>query len=203
MAEFTAAVENYDRFMGRYATGLAPKFADAAGVRAGMRVLDVGCGPGALAVELTGRVGENNIAAIDAMEAAFEAQYASVPTAIRDRSIAYGRAVGAGRAVPGGRRDGPPREDPLRCPRVLLVPPPVRRGGWHRAVGGQPWARIIANRSRPSCQRPASSSPLNSNPYVTVSGRTAPVAMLLTMLWAPLTSPRATRPLTSALSVIG
>src|ERR671927_531410 len=65
MAEFTAAVENYDRFMGRYATGLAPKFADAAGVRAGMRVLDVGCGPGALAVELAGRVGEDNLAAID------------------------------------------------------------------------------------------------------------------------------------------
>src|SRR6187397_3110442 len=65
MAEFTAAVENYDRFMGRYATGLAPKFADAAGVRAGMRVLDVGCGPGALAVELAGRIGEDNVAAID------------------------------------------------------------------------------------------------------------------------------------------
>ena len=65
MVEFTAAVENYDRFMGRYATGLAPKFADAAGVRAGMRVLDVGCGPGALAVELAGRVGEDNVAAID------------------------------------------------------------------------------------------------------------------------------------------
>src|SRR5262245_59273908 len=43
MVEFTAAVENYDRFMGRYATGLAPKCADAAGVRAGM-VLDLGCG---------------------------------------------------------------------------------------------------------------------------------------------------------------
>jgi len=65
MAEFTAAVENYERFMGRYATGLAPKFADAAGVRAGMRVLDVGCGPGALAIELAGRVGEDNVAAID------------------------------------------------------------------------------------------------------------------------------------------
>jgi tRNA A58 N-methylase Trm61 len=65
MVEFTAAVENYDRFMGRYATGLAPKFADAVGVRAGMRVLDVGCGPGALAVELARRVGEDNVAAID------------------------------------------------------------------------------------------------------------------------------------------
>jgi SAM-dependent methyltransferase len=65
VAEFTAAVESYDRFMGRYATGLAPKFADAAGVRAGMRVLDVGCGPGALAVELAERLGEKNVAAID------------------------------------------------------------------------------------------------------------------------------------------
>ena len=65
MAEFTAAVENYDRFMGRYASGLAPKLADAAGVRPGMRVLDVGCGSGALAVELAGRVGEDSVAAID------------------------------------------------------------------------------------------------------------------------------------------
>src|SRR5437762_1332184 len=65
MAEFTVAVENYDRFMGRYATRLAPKFADAAGVRANMRVLDVGCGPGALTIELAGRVGEHNVAAID------------------------------------------------------------------------------------------------------------------------------------------
>ena len=30
-----------------------------------MRVLDVGCGPGALSVELAGRVGEHNVAAID------------------------------------------------------------------------------------------------------------------------------------------
>ena len=65
MAQFTGAVENYDRFMGGYAAGLAPKLADAAGVRAGMSVLDVGCGPGALAVELAGRVGEDNVAAID------------------------------------------------------------------------------------------------------------------------------------------
>jgi SAM-dependent methyltransferase len=65
LVEFTFEVENYERFMGRYATGLAPKLADAAGVRAGMRVLDVGCGPGALAVELAGRVGEGNVAAID------------------------------------------------------------------------------------------------------------------------------------------
>jgi len=65
MVEFTGEVENYDRFMGRYAVGLAPKLADAAGLHAGMRVVDVGCGPGALAVEVAGRVGEDHVAAID------------------------------------------------------------------------------------------------------------------------------------------
>jgi SAM-dependent methyltransferase len=85
MAEFTAAVENYDRFMGRYAIGLAPKLAVAAGVRAGMRVLDVGCGPGALAVELAGRVGEDNVAAIDPTPQFVAACRARVPGAdVRD-----------------------------------------------------------------------------------------------------------------------
>jgi ubiquinone/menaquinone biosynthesis C-methylase UbiE len=66
MDEFAAAeAENYDRFMGRYAAGLAPKLADAVGVAAGMHVLDVGCGPGALTAELARRAGEQNVAGID------------------------------------------------------------------------------------------------------------------------------------------
>ena len=46
--EFAAAADKYDRFMGRYTRSLAPALADAAGVTGGMRVLDVGCGPGIL-----------------------------------------------------------------------------------------------------------------------------------------------------------
>src|SRR5829696_4131989 len=63
--EFSAAAEKYDRFMGRYTRSLAPAFAEAAGVAAGMRVLDVGCGPGGLTSELVRRVGADDVAAID------------------------------------------------------------------------------------------------------------------------------------------
>jgi len=63
--QFSSTAESYDRFMGRYTTTLAPALADAAGVARGMRVLDVGCGPGGLTRELARRVGGENVAAID------------------------------------------------------------------------------------------------------------------------------------------
>jgi len=62
---FTAAADKYDRFMGRYTRTLAPALVEAAGVQDGMRVLDVGCGPGGLTDALAGRVGEGHVAAID------------------------------------------------------------------------------------------------------------------------------------------
>jgi ubiquinone/menaquinone biosynthesis C-methylase UbiE len=63
--QFTAPAEHYDRFMGRYVPTLAVALADAAGVTAGMRALDVGCGPGGLTHELAARLGEDHVAAID------------------------------------------------------------------------------------------------------------------------------------------
>ena len=65
---FTVAAEAYDRFMGRYSVPLAPQLADFAGVAAGQRVLDVGCGPGALTTELVGRLGPDSVAAVDPSE---------------------------------------------------------------------------------------------------------------------------------------
>src|SRR4051794_1817885 len=63
--EFSAGADKYDRWMGRYSASMAPAFAEAAGIGDGMRVVDVGCGPGALTQELARRVGAERVAAID------------------------------------------------------------------------------------------------------------------------------------------
>ena len=65
---FAVAADSYDKFMGRYSTLLAPQLADLAGVGSGQRVIDVGCGPGALTTELVERVGASNVAAVDPSE---------------------------------------------------------------------------------------------------------------------------------------
>jgi SAM-dependent methyltransferase len=62
---FAPSAESYDRMMGRYLPTLAPAFADAAGVQPGMRMLDVGSGPGGLTAELVRRGGAGRVAAVD------------------------------------------------------------------------------------------------------------------------------------------
>jgi ubiquinone/menaquinone biosynthesis C-methylase UbiE len=65
---FNVAASAYDAFMGRYSARLVGQMSDLAGVAAGQRVLDVGCGPGALTAELVRRVGAENVAAVDPSE---------------------------------------------------------------------------------------------------------------------------------------
>jgi SAM-dependent methyltransferase len=65
---FLVGADLYDRFMGRYSVPLAPLLADFGSVGAGRRVLDVGCGPGALTAELVERLGAENVAAVDPSE---------------------------------------------------------------------------------------------------------------------------------------
>jgi SAM-dependent methyltransferase len=65
---FAVPADAYDRFMGRYSVPLASEFADFAVVTAGQRVLDVGCGPGALTTELVSRLGVDLVAAVDPSE---------------------------------------------------------------------------------------------------------------------------------------
>lgn len=74
---FAVTADAYDRFMGRYSVPLAPVFADFAGVAPRQRVLDVGCGPGALTAELVKRLGPGAVVAVDPS--------ASFADAVRDR----------------------------------------------------------------------------------------------------------------------
>jgi len=62
---FDVSAGAYLRFMGRYSEPLAAQFADLAGVHPGQRLLDVGCGPGALTAELVGRAGADAVSAVE------------------------------------------------------------------------------------------------------------------------------------------
>ena len=80
-SNFFSNADAYENFMGRYSRVLAPEFARAAGVDAGQRVLDVGCGPGALTAVLAGNVGADHVAAVDPTEPFVEQCRVNVPGA--------------------------------------------------------------------------------------------------------------------------
>ena len=75
------AGEAYDAFMGRWSRLLSRELGDFAEVHAGQRVLDVGCGTGALTTELVARLGPEGVAAVDPSEpfvATMRARFPSV-----------------------------------------------------------------------------------------------------------------------------
>jgi SAM-dependent methyltransferase len=62
---FDVAAESYGRFMGRWSEPLARELVGLLDLLPGGRVLDVGCGPGALTAVLVDRVGAEAVSAID------------------------------------------------------------------------------------------------------------------------------------------
>ena len=89
---FDVGASSYARFMGRFSEPLAVQFTEMAGVRAGQRVLDVGCGPGALTAELVRRLGGRAVSAIDPS--------ASFVAAIRDLFPEVGVQRGVAERLP-------------------------------------------------------------------------------------------------------
>jgi len=76
---FRASAEAYDRLVGRYSPQLASALIEFAGVERGMRALDVGCGPGALAAALVERLGSEKVAGAEPSEPFAEACRARLP----------------------------------------------------------------------------------------------------------------------------
>ena len=76
---FAVGADAYEAFMGRYSRGLSAPFADFAGIVAGQRALDVGCGPGILTEELIARLGADAVAAVDPSPSFVEAARARLP----------------------------------------------------------------------------------------------------------------------------
>ena len=89
---FAVAAQAYDEFMGRFSGPLARPFADLLGLQAGQRVLDVGCGPGALTTELVGRVGAAQVSAIDPVTGFAEA--------VRERCPGVDVRIGSAEELP-------------------------------------------------------------------------------------------------------
>jgi SAM-dependent methyltransferase len=78
---FQASADIYDRFIGRYGAALGDAVLETASVGPGMRVLDVGCGSGALTARAASAVGAANVAAVDPSEPFVEGCRARVPGA--------------------------------------------------------------------------------------------------------------------------
>ena len=93
---FAVPAEAYDRFMGRYSSRLAPGFARFAGVESGQRVLDVGCGPGALTTELVRLLGAAAVSAVDPSEPFVEAARERNPEVHVERASAEKLPFGDG-----------------------------------------------------------------------------------------------------------
>ncbi len=65
---FNVAADAYTRFMGRWSEPLAAEFVTLLDIQPGQRVLDVGCGPGALTARLVDRLGAAAVSACDPSE---------------------------------------------------------------------------------------------------------------------------------------
>src|SRR5205823_8860793 len=78
---FAVPAEVYDRHVGRYVPQLSQELVAVAGIQPGLRVLDVGCGPGGLTATLAELVRAANVAAVDPSEPFVEQCRERVPGA--------------------------------------------------------------------------------------------------------------------------
>jgi SAM-dependent methyltransferase len=94
---FFASSDSYERFMGRFSRPLAALVVEFARVEPGQRIVDVGCGTGALTDDLVARLGADNVAALDPSE--------PMAAALRERHPSLDVRIAPAEAIPFGDDD--------------------------------------------------------------------------------------------------
>jgi ubiquinone/menaquinone biosynthesis C-methylase UbiE len=89
---FAVPANAYDQFMGRFSGPLAGRFTAWLRLAPGQRVLDVGCGPGALTAILVAKLGTDSVSVIDPSE--------SFVAAARERMPGVDVRCGVAEALP-------------------------------------------------------------------------------------------------------
>jgi SAM-dependent methyltransferase len=119
------------------ANGLSPRLkaiVDALPLRAGMRVLEIGCGPGAAAREVARRIGDGRILGIDRSATAIAQAVAGSAAEIASGRLAFRRA-----AIEDFRLE--PGEAPYDLAFAVRV---GALDGRHPEAGRRAWSRIVA-----------------------------------------------------------
>jgi len=85
---FDVAAQAYDRYMGAWSSQLSRQLIEFARIRSGQRVIDVGCGPGALTADLVSLVGPDAVSAVDPSESFVAAARTRQPVVDIRRAVA-------------------------------------------------------------------------------------------------------------------
>ena len=85
---FEVGADSYGRFIGRFSEQLADQLVALVDVQRGQRVLDVGCGPGALTARLVERLGADAVSAVDPSEQFVAAVQSRLPDVDVERASA-------------------------------------------------------------------------------------------------------------------
>lgn len=94
---FDVPADAYGQFMGRFSEPLAERFCGWLDPEPGQRVLDVGCGPGALTAVLADRIGAGDRGSISAIDPSD-----SFVAAVKDRLPGVDARPGSAEAIPFG-----------------------------------------------------------------------------------------------------
>ena len=125
MADKFAHAPAYDAYMGRWSAQIAPLFSDFAKVQDGGRILDVGCGTGALVQHLAGLTRQSHIVGIDLSQPFIE----SCRSRFADRRISFDVGSALELPYPDAAFDGA-----LSLLVIMLLPEPGRAAREMRRV---------------------------------------------------------------------